>query len=243
MSSKTSPQIYTAHENLEMMKHTMPRYNDWIFSCLEPHLGQSILEAGCGVGTFTQRLLQHGKVLAVDIDPAYVESAKTELGRHDGLATDSLSIDDPKLMNHKSRQFDTIVCLNVLEHVREDLATLRQFHELLVPGGKAILQVPAFQWLYGTVDETSGHYRRYTKKELGLKLAQTGFEIVDLYYLNIMGMFQWFFWGKVLKIQVQSSSEMSFMDRFVPLLRWTESCLRPPMGISVIAVGRKKASP
>ena len=85
------------------------------------------------------------------------------------------------------------------------------------------------------IDDES-NIRKMTKA----RLEKAGFEVADLYYMNFMGMFQWYLWGRVLKIKTQSSSEMSFMDNFVPILRWVETRIRPPMGISVMGVGRKR---
>ena len=100
--------------------------------------------------------------------------------------------------------FDTVVCLNVLEHVKDDLRALSFMRTVLEPGGRLVLQVPAFQFLYGSVDRAIGHYRRYTRRDLALKMRQAGFEVEDSFYMNVIGMAGWFWNNRIMKIDEEN---------------------------------------
>jgi predicted SAM-dependent methyltransferase len=91
----------------------------------------------------------------------------------------------------RDERIDTIVCLNVLEHIAFDEAVLRAYYDLLQPGGHAIVLVPAHPSLYGPCDAALGHERRYTRVELHTKMQTAGFEVVSLDEFNRMGVPGW----------------------------------------------------
>lgn len=236
----TTPGVrYPAHENLDLMQRAMPRYNAWVYSLLKPHVGSRILEAGCGVGAFTPMLLEHGTVVAVDVEPAFTRRVREQFSGDGRLSVETLSLAGPDLLRFEAGAFDTVVCLNVLEHVEDDVETLAHFHRLLMRGGKLLLQVPAFSWLFGTIDEISEHKRRYTRGMLADRLRSVGFSVDVLRYMNGPGVFPWFMHGRVLRLDKHPAAELSLWDRLVPFLSVFERLLPPPIGLSVIAVGRR----
>ena len=137
----------------------------------------------------------------------------------------------------KPQTFDTVVCSNVLEHVEDDGAALRAMRDLCVPGGHVILIIPAFQALYGAIDEAIGHYRRYTKPEITAKLAAAGMDVEHVSYFNSFGMFGWWLNAVVLRRRSVPGFQARVNDRLTPLLR-IERKLKPPVGMSLLAVGR-----
>ena len=132
-------------------------YNQWIFSQFRPYLKGSVLEVGCGIGTFTE-LIAHScpQVLAVDLNEDYTQQARDRLRHCTNLKIQT--VDATQLQANQT--FDTIVMLDVLEHIEDDIGVLQQLKQCLEPNGILILKVPAFNALYNSMDEAVGHYRR-----------------------------------------------------------------------------------
>jgi 2-polyprenyl-3-methyl-5-hydroxy-6-metoxy-1,4-benzoquinol methylase len=148
------------------------QYNRWIVSQLLPDLGSSILEVGCGTGTFTELLAQTGSpVTAVDCDAAFVAMAQARLQSY---ANVQICLGDATQMQWQ-RSFDTVILLDVLEHIEHDRQLLQQLRQSLQPGGRLILKVPALSWLYSSLDRAIGHHRRYSRATLAEVLQQAGY--------------------------------------------------------------------
>ena len=142
-----------------------------------------------------------------------------------------------KLREHRP---DSVACLNVLEHVRDDAAALAHFAAVLPEGGRVVLIVPAFESLYGPIDERLGHYRRYSKKSLAGVAERAGFRPEVLRYMNSAGFFGWWFNAHVAKRTAQSDAQIAVFDAvMVPVLRRVEQWMEPPVGQSIFAVLRK----
>ena len=115
------------------------RFNEEVWAKVEPFLGEEILEVGMGIGIFTEKLLGRGKVFGVEIVPEFVEEARRRLGVRPGLESLVADIGGAVLPDSlRGRTFDTIVCMNVLEHIEDDQGTLSRFLALLKPGGKLV---------------------------------------------------------------------------------------------------------
>jgi SAM-dependent methyltransferase len=133
-----------------------------------------------------------------------------------------------------------VACLNVLEHVRDDAAALAHMHAVLPEGGRAVLIVPAFERLYGPIDERLGHYRRYSKKSLTRVAERAGFRAETLRYMNSVGFFGWWFNAHVARKTAQSEVQIAVFDALVvPVLSRVEGWMEPPLGQSIFAVLRK----
>lgn len=129
----------------------------------------------------------------------------------------------------------------MLEHIEDDLRALSQMHALLIPRGRLVLLVPAFQFLYGSVDRALGHYRRYTRKDLLPTIQRAGFFIERSFYMNVVGMAGWFWNNRIIKRTEESGKQIGVFDRYIaPLAEFTERLVPPPAGLSLIAVGRKE---
>ncbi len=235
---------YSGHRNLEAMER-MTRYNGWIFSMIAPHLGPSVLEAGCGTGNITRLLLTHPglrRYVGVDLSPQFCDHLKASLKAPAGatLQFQPLDLENPDLLKLAPPAFDSIVCLNVLEHIRNDADLLSRFERLLLPKGRLILQVPAFSWLYGTIDEVDGHERRYTRRTLVPLVQAAGFKVLRAHYFNVMGIPAWLWHGKIRKLRTHSQRELSLWDRAVPLLRRLEQWVPLPFGLSLIVIAERQ---
>jgi hypothetical protein len=147
---------------------------------------------------------------------------------------------DPEFPELKRYNLDSIVMLNVLEHVSDDALALRHMNAVLPHGGKVVLIVPAFESLYGPIDANLGHHRRYSKRSFRTLVERQGFQVRTLRYMNSVGFFGWWVNAKIFKKTQQSESQIAFFDsKVVPILSRLESTFEPPLGQSLFAVLEK----
>lgn len=210
-------------------------YHSWIAEMFSPYLGARVIEVGAGVGTFAGYLLgQPGVAELVAMEPAanLFPALQQRLAGHErALAIQGY------LGSETLRPADSVVLVNVLEHVHDDVAMLRTAKAHLGAGGHLLIFVPALPWLYGSLDRAFEHFRRYRKVELRERLASAGFHVKTLDYVNLPGVASWFLAGKVLRRKTLGSSSVLFYDRcVVPVVRRIEERRKPPLGQSLIAV-------
>jgi SAM-dependent methyltransferase len=208
----------------------------WLLNQVRPYIGQRVLEVGCGHGNLTSFLLDRELIMATDMDSDSVREVRDSFADHNNLVAWVYDITDPAVLALSEHCFDTVMCLNVLEHIADDMAALRHMCDLLVPGGRLILIVPAHQCLYGSIDSSIGHYRRYTRRSLRERLNCAGLDVLELYYTNPLGALGWFVNGRILGRTVPGTGQLGVFNRLVPLLAWLERRVRPPFGISVVSV-------
>jgi len=135
-------------------------------------------------------------------------------------------------------QMDTVVCLNVLEHIEDDLAALRNIRALLRDGGTAVILVPQGQEIFNSLDEELGHWRRYSDQGLRSRMAEAGFTVETVLPFNRISRPAWWLHGSILKRRTLSSFQLRVFDRLVWLWRRIDTFVPwPPT--SIIAVGRK----
>ena len=193
-----------------------------------------------GIGIFTEKLLGRGKVFGVEIVPEFVEEARRRLGDRPGLEYLVADIGGAALPDSlRGRAFDTIVCMNVLEPIEDDRGTLSRFLDLLRPGGKLVLLVPAHRWLFNPLDSHDGHFRRYESDELNEKIRTAGFDIVHESQFNLFGILGWFLNGTILRRKELPAGQMGLFNAIAPLLFGFERLIGPPAGLSLLAVGAK----
>ena len=215
-------------------------YFAWQARLVVPELGQRVVEAGCGTGNFTGKLLDRELVISVDTEPACVERLKQRYSGHPNLQAFICDAAGAEFQSLARFQPDSCVCLNVIEHIEDDCGALESMASILVPRGVIVLIVPAFPALYGPIDEELGHFRRYTRRSL-LNLAKaTGLTVEKLHYMNAVGFFGWWANARLFHRQAQSPEQIDFFDRYVvPVISRLESVMRPPFGQSLFAVLRK----
>jgi SAM-dependent methyltransferase len=216
-------------------------YNDWIARQARAYLGRRILDAGCGSGNITRLLVDRDLVVAVDAWPAFVDIVGSSFAGVPNLRCHQFDLADAALIDAlREYRLDSAMCVNVLEHVEEDRTALGNLAAVLPPGGRLFLLVPAFPVLYGKMDEADHHFRRYTKASLRGTVAGLPFAIERLYYMNVLGFFSWFVYGRILRRSFVSENMYSAYDHLVRVLEKVESVVSPPFGQSLVAVLRKQ---
>jgi len=238
----TQTQDRYAADDLETMKEAR-RYSRHIVNLFRPHIGRHVLEVGCGIGTMTAQLLEIADtVLGLEPNPNCVTRLEEAVGSHPRLTLRFCLLEecDPKEL--AAQQFDTVFCANVLEHIEDDTAALATFAHALVPGGKVLIFVPAVQAAYGPLDAELGHFRRYSKPTLARPFREAGLELIELRYTNPIGLLGWMYNAHVARSTVHSPAQVRLFDRLVaPWALPLERLITPPIGLSLIAVGRKKS--
>jgi SAM-dependent methyltransferase len=214
------------------------RFNKWMADTVRPWLGTRVLELGAGIGNMTQHLARGRKTyVASDIDAEHMARLRVRFRGRPNLEIRKCDLCDAADFQPLLGVFDSVVCLNVVEHVEDDLGALRNIFSVLRPGGRAIILVPQDQKAYGTLDEVLGHYRRYSEPQLRGRLQKAGFEVETVLHFNRVTRPGWRFNGQVLKRKSFSRFQLRIFDWLVPLWRRIDRFFPWP-AVSVIAVGR-----
>ena len=239
-SRETEDPKNIGHVTLMRMAKLEP-YNRWLVSRFEKSVGRRVLEIGAGFGNITKHLKGRELVVASDLDPVAIEHLKGTFrdDRAVRVASYRFPLAPADLAEIRAARIDTIVCLNVLEHIEDDRATLADLYSLLEPGGRLVLLVPAFQRLYSSLDVHLRHFRRYEKDDLAQKIQEAGFRLDDLRFANRPGIFGWWLNGKVLRRRVLPRGQLLAFKFLMPLLRREEK-RAPSAGLSLIAIGTKE---
>eukprot|EP00456_Euglypha_rotunda_P081803 TRINITY_DN800_c0_g1_i4.p3 TRINITY_DN800_c0_g1~~TRINITY_DN800_c0_g1_i4.p3 ORF type:complete len:239 (+),score=23.18 TRINITY_DN800_c0_g1_i4:4362-5078(+) len=214
-------------------------YLGWQLEQFAPYLGRRILEIGCGVGGILNRLGPRELAVGVDVEAPVLAHAAERFRGQPGYGfhhMDFATCPQAQLDQLKSLKFDTILCINVLEHIMDDLEAIRRMRTVLESPGCACLLVPAHPSLYGSYDKLDGHYRRYTRLKLRSLAEQAGFRVQRLYHFNMVGAVGWWVRYRLFKGERHGSTEFNWMLRVQPLMRRMERLLKPPVGLSLVAV-------
>jgi len=242
------------HETLRNLG-AVRRFNRHMYDTIAPYLGSRVLEAGSGIGNITAHLARRRSVVATDVDAVHLQQLRDRFRDYasvevaawdaskpfDGASPDEKQVPGAGGGPPHVRQFDSVVCLNVLEHIEADLTAVEQMRECLAPDGRLVLLVPAHPRLFCALDEEVGHYRRYPKEELTALLHKAGFEIERLVPFNVWGLFGWWLNGCVLHRKRLPGGQLSLFGRLSGLLIWLERRVGPPIGLSYIAIARAGA--
>lgn len=175
---------------------------------------------------------------ATDVNQEYVEHLGHMFQNRRGMSSGRLDATKGEDFRPYAGQMDTVVCLNVLEHIEDDAATLKYIRTLLEPGGRLILLVPNDPKAYGTVDKEIGHYRRYTAPGLRTLMKDSGYEVEDILKFNRVSMPAWKFTGQVRKARTLSRAALSVFDKFVWLWRKIDGAM-PWEPTSIIAIAKR----
>ena len=170
-----------------------------MFDRLRPWVGKRVLEIGSGIGNLSAFLLDSERLVLTDTREEYLDRLRKRFDppRHPNVTVERLYLPN----EHGAlagQRFDTIICLNVLEHVEDDRGSLAAIRAMLAPGGRLVLLVPALPALYGSMDRELGHHRRYKRGALADLLRATGFMVAHTEYFNLAGVPGWWFAGRVL---------------------------------------------
>ncbi len=218
---------------------TARRFNEWIVRVIEPYLGTHILEIGAGLGNISRYLPKKEHLIVTDIEPVYLELLSEAFRDNEVVRVARLDLNSPADFAALGPEAcDTIVCLNVLEHIEDDRAALTRMRQLLVPGGRLVLLVPQHPWLYGSYDRHIEHYRRYTRQTLAATLGAAGFSVVAFKNFNFLSIAGWWVNSCLLQRSAMDRWQLKLHDMLVPLMRPIERLLPLP-GLSLICVAER----
>ena len=219
--------IYESFETLSQADE----YYRWIASRLRPHLKGKVLEMGAGSGNFSRSAREWAIEYHVsEGDPRLVAMLEKEFEH-----VFRWDVYDPF---PAADLYDSVITINVVEHLKDDLHAVKAMTERLKPGGCLVILVPAMQFLYGSMDRSFGHFRRYTKQSMKDLIKDVPLTIEKMEYVNVIGMAGWFLYGKILKRENLPPHLCSRFNLVVPLLK-LERPLAHFMGLSLITIARK----
>ena len=216
-----------------------PRYNRWQYSRIAPYLGRRVCEVGSGIGNISTLILDSAPdlLLLTDTDPYYRAALHHQFEGCPNVVVEELTLPDPSAGERFARfELDTVVALNVVEHIADDVGALRSIASMLRGTGRAVILVPALPALFGSLDLALGHQRRYTRTSLTARMQKAGFRVEQTFYFNLTGIVGWWLNARVRRVSRIPLAQLRHFDRLVPLLR-TEDLVPLPFGQSVIAVG------
>ncbi|HOX45816.1 MAG TPA: bifunctional glycosyltransferase/class I SAM-dependent methyltransferase [Myxococcota bacterium] len=225
------------HEVLRSLSSTR-RFNRWMSEAIEPHLGQRILEVGAGMGNLSRLLPKREWLTVSDKDPEYVRLLTQAFADFDCVDVAKLDLDSDADFARLRRRYDTVVCLNVLEHIQDDRAAVARMAGALEPGGRLVVLVPQHPFLMSAMDRELGHHRRYDRGALRAALEAAGLELESLEQFNSLAILGWLVNARLLGRKDLGKLQLKAYDSLVPALKRVESTLSLP-GISLVAVGRK----
>jgi SAM-dependent methyltransferase len=217
-------------------------FNQWMFRTVVPFCTGEILELGSGIGNISGFFLDQGYTLTLsDLRPSYIRILEKKFAGYPNLrSVIPIDLIDPGFENKFSSMadfFDTVFALNVIEHIENHHLAVRHCRFLLKKGGKLIILVPAYQFLYNRFDKNLGHYRRYTASTLNELLLSAGFDIIHHQYFNLAGILGWFLSGRIMKKETIPGNQMNLYNKLVPIFKWTDKLAMNKAGLSVISVG------
>lgn len=220
----------------------MDRVTAWIAERVLAETGRRVLEIGAGRGDFTRRLLARPgieRVVAIEPNCDHARQLRRLAEEHPALSVVEADFPPPEGAAPIEEGCDTIVCLNVLEHIADDGAALAEMRQALTPGGRLLLLVPALPALFGTLDVFLMHHRRYRRAELESRLRAAGFRVRRLAYFNLFGMLGWWWNSRIRRAPILPTGQLDLYNRLVPVFRRIETWSGPPIGQSLWAVAER----
>lgn len=238
-----SKKVVYVGKDLEAMSFAV-NYHRWILEEFRPLLGKKAVEVGAGTGSFSELLLEEDLESLTLVEPSEM---------FDYLKQNISQIGTPTRINYHPAIFarvheriaadeqpDSIIYVNVLEHIEDDAAELAMVYETLPKGGRCFIFVPALQTLYGEFDRKIGHFRRYTKNEIVEKCEAAGFKVAKSKYFDFAGIFPWYVKYKMLRSDSLESGAVALYDKMVvPVISRFEKYLPVPVGKNILVVAEK----
>jgi glycosyltransferase involved in cell wall biosynthesis len=219
-----------------------PRFNLWMADTIRPFCGERTLEIGSGVGNLTRMLVPRLTFVASDINPLYLQTLHNLEFNRPYMAAAYCDVNDLSSYPATASGYDTVICLNVLEHVEDDRTALSNIKSVLAEHGKALILVPYGPWNYGTLDKILGHRRRYDRESLARLASESGFEIDTIIEFNRTGTIAWFLNGKLMRRQTFSLPQIWLLNLLTPLMRRVDRFLPlPPLSVIAVMVPRRDA--
>jgi SAM-dependent methyltransferase len=230
-------------ETLEIIS-AADNFNRWMYETIRPYCHGNILEIGSGIGNISQFFVKDGADITIsDIDISYFSDLENKFRGFSSLkGIHQIDLSEKKIEKKYPDligKFDTVFTLNVVEHIEDHRQALENAYKMLRAGGRVIILVPAFKWLYNGFDEQLGHYRRYNVRILKKLLESTGFRVTLSRYFNFVGILGWYFSGNILRKKMIPDGQMRLYNHLVPVWRLIDFFTHRFAGLSVIQVGEK----
>jgi len=227
-------ELFTSAE--QMQKAT--NYNQWTFEQFEKYINGDVLEVGCGVGSFTKLITEKSKfdsLYCIDISaPAIDHISKKDF-------KGNLRIECIDLIEVNG-EFDFILCMNVMEHVEDDVNFFAKLLSLLKPGGVLFHLVPSHNFLYSNFDKAAGHFKRYTKDKMNSLSLPVDVNLKKQYYFNPIGAVGYWVVYKALKSGNinDTEGEIGMFDKYIVPFSKKFLPVSNPIGISLISIFKKQ---
>jgi glycosyltransferase involved in cell wall biosynthesis len=216
-----------------------PKFNRWMYDSVKPWLGKRVAELGCGRGNLSNFFRKHETVLLTDYRDDYLDPLREKWGQKKNLSFAKLDMsarEDYAVLTQFAP--DTVVFLNVLEHVEDDRAVLKNLYDHVPSGCRLVVLVPFGMSLYSEFDKELGHFRRYEKGELEKKMVDAGFQVEHQFYFNKAGKLAWFMANTLGKRKKLTPLQLRIYNFLTPLFRVADKVL-PGTGLSTVAICRK----
>jgi len=236
----TEPQIYEGHD-LEILAE-LPNYYNWIIEKFRPYLKGHTMEIGAGIGTISKLIIDDTEELILVEPSAHLtEYLPPSIAKNGKVSIYNETLEQ-RLSQMADQSCDTIIMVNVLEHIEDDESAIKGVHRVLKPGGHLLLFVPALQSLYSELDRKHGHFRRYHLAPLAYKLSTHGFKIHDKRYFDLAGVLPWWLINTLAKKTDFNPAIATLYDRyFIPVTKFIERFIVPPLGKNILIIAERAA--
>jgi SAM-dependent methyltransferase len=215
------------------------RFSEWMYETIAPYLGDRIFEIGSGIGNISRQLPVREGLTLSDYSSGYRARLGDSFRDVGGIDVVEADLTTDECFQALAGRYDCVVCLNVLEHIEDDIAALRRMGTLLESGGRLIILVPQYRFLMSDMDRSLGHYRRYSRGELKTKLEEAGLSVEVVKNFNVLGIPGWYINNTLLNRTSLGANKVRLFDLCVPVVRLIERAIPLP-GLSVIGVGVKE---
>jgi glycosyltransferase involved in cell wall biosynthesis len=219
-----------------------PRFNAWMADVIRPFVGTRVLEIGSGTGNLTRLLVPRSSYAATDVNPLYLRSLANLTQDRPYLTSQFCDVTDGRSFPRVEGGFDTVICLNVVEHVDDDRAALANIKSVLSADGRAIVLVPQGPWAFGTLDEALGHRRRYAEADVRRLAADCDMEVQALVPFNRVSSLPWWLNGRALRRRTFGLMQIKMVNLLTPLFRLVDHWLPfPPLSLIAVLAPRTAA--
>lgn len=213
------------------------RFNRWMADAVAPWIAGDVLELGAGIGNLTLLLARTASCYtATDTDAEHLYELNARVESLPNVRLAMCDFADWRDISGYRSSADTVICLNALEHVEDDMDGLLNIRDCLRPGGVAIILVPQGPEAFGSMDEVLKHKRRYTREELREKMSKAGFQVERIISFNRATWPGWYLNSRLLRRRTLSRTQLWLFDLLVPLWRRIDDRLPWP-STSLIAIG------
>ena len=218
-----------------------PQYLSWLARKVRPHVGDEVLEVGAGIGNLTGRLMARRMLyVAAEQDPLHLHALRNRFLRTPNVAVQRIDPESAADLAGLENCFDTVLCLNVMEHLQDPASVLDRLGAALKPGGALVMLVPNVAGLYGTLDRSLGHKRRYSAADARQLMEANGFQVEHTESFNKVALLPWWAYSRVLHTGNISKLVLKIFDKSVWFWRRLDA-LMPWPGLSLLVVARKPA--